>query len=402
MHRAPALAPNTPVTAFVSSSLTKDRPRFRIVAGLLLLAALGARAASVGAGGYTNDFNSQPAAADFATATIAGHDRGSHRCRRHGCGRGAADRRRHQHAASARDRKPPAASGTAGYNDTGKNLQTRPTGVKMAVIMARLTNNSGASATSVTLGYDLIQHAILAEEVPRFRVYYSLTGAASSWTYVPAWSATNSGTVNSNVTLASSWNVDSPLYLLFADENGSSSPDTANQIDNFSFGVSGPAVQLPVAIASQPQNITVNEGQPATFAVVAGGNPPTTFQWYRGAAPIAGATNASYTLVGTLAPDNGVLFSVVAANVASNLSYSATSSVALLTVIADIDPPVLLGAQLMGLNNILLSFSESISETTATNLGHYVLTNSSGSPFVITTAAFSGSQSNVLLAFTPP
>ncbi len=402
MHRAPALVPpNTPVTAFVSSSLSKARPRFRIVAGLLLLAALGARAASVGAGGYTNDFNSQPAAADFATATIAGTTGEVIDA----AGMDAAVALLTAAGISTQlplvTGSPPAASGTAGYNDTGKNLQTRPTGVKMAVIMARLTNNSGASATSVTLGYDLIQHAILAEEVPRFRVYYSLTGAASSWTHVPAWSATNSGTVNSNVTLASSWNVGSPLYLLFADENGSSSPDTANQIDNFSFGVSGPAVQLPVAIASQPQNITVNEGQPATFAVVAGGNPPTTFQWYRGAAPIAGATNASYTLVGTLAPDNGALFSVVAANVASNLSYSATSSVALLTVIADIDPPVLLGAQLMGLNNILLSFSESISETTATNLGHYVLTNSSGSPFVITTAAFSGSQSNVLLAFTP-
>ena len=374
---------------------------FRLFGSVILLASLGAQAASVGVGGYTNSLAAQPAAVDFATASIGG-------------GSGDVVDATSLDAAVAvltaaginaqvpiLAGAPPAAAATAIFNDTDKNLQTRPTGVKMHVILVTLTNQAGGNASSVSINYNLLQSAILAEQVDGVRVYYSQTGLANSWSNIAALNATTAGLVSANVTLAATWNLNSPLYLLFADDNGSPSPDTANQIDNFSAAVSGYAVQLPVALTAQPQSLTVDEGRPATFTAAAGGHPPITFQWYRGAGPVAGVTNASYTLAGTLAPDDGAIFSVVAANAASNVSYSVTSSVATLTVLADNNPPVLLGAQLIGLNKVLLRFSEAISAATVTSLGNYTLTNSNGSSFAITNAAFSGSQSNVLLDFSP-
>jgi hypothetical protein len=49
-------------------------------------------------------------------------------------------------------------------------------------------------------------------------------------------------------------------------------------------------------ITSQPQSLTVNVGQPATFSVTATGMPPLTYQWQFGKANIAGATNSSYNI----------------------------------------------------------------------------------------------------------
>ncbi len=311
---------------------TSPKTLLHLVSLALLLAALGARAASVGAGGYTNAFPSQPAAIDFAGGSVAG---GSGDVT-DAAGTDAAVATVTAASVNAQlalvTGSPPGAAAAGVYNDTGKNLQLRPSGSKTTLVMATFTNNSGANATSVRLIYSLIQSTIVAEQVEGVRVYYSLTGAASSWTYVPTWSATAAGQVNAEVALSGPWNINSPLYLLFADDNGAASPDTANQIDNFSFAVSGPAPELPVAIASQPQDRTVYESQPATFTVGVNGNAPYTFQWYRGTDPIANATNVSYTLVNAQLADSGALFSVVAANVASNISSTATSSVAVLTV----------------------------------------------------------------------
>jgi len=72
--------------------------------------------------------------------------------------------------------------------------------------------------------------------------------------------------------------------------------------------------------------------------------------------------------------------SVVAANIASNVTYMATSRVATLTVNADTTPPVLLGAQTLGLSQVQVFFSERISRLTATNPANYVLTSTNATP----------------------
>jgi hypothetical protein len=90
---------------------------------------------------------------------------------------------------------------------------------------------------------------------------------------------------------------------------------------------SPPAATAP-SITTQPANQSVAIGQTATFAVVATGAAPLTYQWQKSGTNIAGATSASYTTPATAASDNGATFAVVV----SNSVGSATSNPATLTV----------------------------------------------------------------------
>lgn len=86
---------------------------------------------------------------------------------------------------------------------------------------------------------------------------------------------------------------------------------------------------MPPAITTQPQDQTVNEGQPATFTVVATGSMPLSYQWMKNGVMISGATSASYTTPPTVIADNNSLFSVDV----SNASGSVTSNSATLHVL---------------------------------------------------------------------
>ena len=86
-------------------------------------------------------------------------------------------------------------------------------------------------------------------------------------------------------------------------------------------------------ISTQPASQTVVVGQTATFSVAAGNLRGLSYQWRKGAAPINGATAASYTTPATTASDSGSQFSVVVSNPAG----TATSDVAVLTVNAATD-----------------------------------------------------------------
>ncbi|MGH7969717.1 MAG: hypothetical protein ACREIC_13415, partial [Limisphaerales bacterium] len=144
-------------------------------------------------------------------------------------------------------------------------------------------------------------------------------------------------------------------------------------------------VQIPVTLTTPPQSQSVPELMQATFTAEAKGNPAPSYQWYRGTGVIAGATNSGYTISSAGYTDNGAQFHVVAQNVVSNTAYAVTSSIVSLTVILDTNPPVILGAQALGLSQVQASFSERISPATATNLANYVL-SSSGGPVGLTGA----------------
>jgi len=66
----------------------------------------------------------------------------------------------------------------------------------------------------------------------------------------------------------------------------------------------------PVAptITTPPTNQTVTAGQTATFAVVAAGTAPLSYQWQKSGANIAGATAVSYTTAGDNNGDSGSTF----------------------------------------------------------------------------------------------
>ena len=120
--------------------------------------------------------------------------------------------------------------------------------------MCTLVNNLGVDASSVTVSYDFASSTPVVEEIDGVRAYYSLTGAANSWTLIPSFSTATPG--RPTATLNVSWPSASALYIVWADDNGSGSPDTAFQIDNFSASAT-PATQVPASITSQPQAVAV-------------------------------------------------------------------------------------------------------------------------------------------------
>jgi len=86
----------------------------------------------------------------------------------------------------------------------------------------------------------------------------------------------------------------------------------------------------PVAptITTAPASQTVTAGQTASFAVVAAGTAPLSYQWQKNGANITGATTTSYTTPATATTDSGSAFDVVVTNTAGMV----TSSAATLTV----------------------------------------------------------------------
>ena len=81
------------------------------------------------------------------------------------------------------------------------------------------------------------------------------------------------------------------------------------------------------AITSQPGNLKVSAGQPATFRVSASGTAPLRFQWQKNSINIAGATGATYTISNTTAASAGQYRVIV-----TNPAGSVTSNAATLTV----------------------------------------------------------------------
>ena len=94
---------------------------------------------------------------------------------------------------------------------------------------------------------------------------------------------------------------------------------------SFSVTVVAPT---PPTVVQDPQDVSVPEGQDATFSVTASGTLPLTYQWLRGGVDIGGATASSYVLPGVGPSDDGARFSVVV----SNAEGSVPSAEAVLTV----------------------------------------------------------------------
>ncbi len=88
------------------------------------------------------------------------------------------------------------------------------------------------------------------------------------------------------------------------------------------------AASTPPAITTQPQSLTVTNGDPASFSVVASGTAPLSYQWRKDAAGLLGATNSSYS-ISLATPNDAGSYTVVV----TNSSGSVTSSVAILTVL---------------------------------------------------------------------
>jgi hypothetical protein len=117
-------------------------------------------------------------------------------------------------------------------------------------------------------------------------------------------------------------------------DNGSSFTvtvsNTAGSVTSTAAALTVTSAAVAPSITTQPANQTVNAGQPATFSVVAAGTAPLSYQWYKGAVAISGATASSYTTPAAATTDNGAAFKVTVTNSAGTV----TSNSAVLTVTA--------------------------------------------------------------------
>jgi hypothetical protein len=87
-------------------------------------------------------------------------------------------------------------------------------------------------------------------------------------------------------------------------------------------------IGTPPAIRQQPANSTVIQGQNAGFTLASSGDAPLSYQWLFNSTPIAGATAASYDVLGATAANAGSYDAVV-----SNAYGTVTSILAQLTVL---------------------------------------------------------------------
>jgi hypothetical protein len=155
----------------------------------------------------------------------------------------------------------------------------------------------------------------------------------------------------------------------------------------------------PVQFLAQPQPPVVEEGRPFSLLADVTGAPPFQLQWQRNGTPIAGATGLRLDGVATLA-DKGAVFCLCATNRFTNASFFALSSNALLTVMADTNPPLLQAAQGLGTNGVEAGFSEPLRPDTATNLANYLLSGPGGS-VPLSAASLSADGRTVSLTAAP-
>jgi hypothetical protein len=149
---------------------------------------------------------------------------------------------------------------------------------------------------------------------------------------------------------------------------------------------------LPV-FAINPTNTMATEGGSANFFAQLADDQGAAYQWMRSGTNIPGATSPTLTLARVALVENG---SGVYCH-AVNATGSTNSTTATLTVIADTNRPVLLGAYSLGYTQVVARFSERITPTTATNTTNYALSGTNGS-VLINGASLDASQSNVVLS----
>ena len=123
---------------------------------------------------------------------------------------------------------------------------TTPTGNGGNLLMVTLSNNTGATVTSLTIGYDLgLQNGnVLTPEVEfaGHRVYWSLTGTANSWNPIgdfgirgTAGGVTNQTQAFSLTAPVAAWANGTNAFILWLDDNAATNPDGLYSLDNIAF-----------------------------------------------------------------------------------------------------------------------------------------------------------------------
>ncbi len=170
----------------------------------------------------------------------------------------------------------------------------------------------------------------------------------------------------------------------------------ATNSDDIVFGtaVTVTFTNSPPIVVQQPTDVSVLDGRAATLSAIIDGNPSPALQWIKDSLPVPGATN-SWLAFAAAYPTNEGTYWLAATNSFGGL----TTSNALLRVLADTNPPVIVSALASkNLTNITVTFSEAVLSATATNPNNFEVfqTRLPSSHLDVASVSLSGSAGVVL------
>jgi len=252
------------------------------------------------------------------------------------------------------------------WNSVAHYIESRPTGIAYGSLMLSLRNDSGADRSLVIIDYDfgtLFPTGSSQTEdtgLAGLRCYYSLTGAAGTWTHIPEFDGPTAGPMHVQLAPTSAWEVGANLYLLWTDDNAVTGTTGTSGVIEGPYFIDNLAVTFqvtPISIVTQPHNIAFEACRSSNLTVVATGTGPITHQWFKGGAAIAGATGATLNLNNAVPSDSATYWVVVTGPGANN---SVESTHVTVTVNEDVTPPTVLSAvaPLLNRTNIIVTFSE--------------------------------------------
>jgi len=229
--------------------------------------------------------------------------------------------------------------GDALWNSSALTIATAPTGNAATLMMATLVNSTAGSVPALKVTYNMSTVATVNEEINGLRAYFSLTGAANSWTVIPEFSTNVGGTLTATLSLGT-WPSGSHLYLLWADDNGNGVLDGGWIWSNFRADVVGGQF-VTITSPGNSAKVVLPTNLVLTASVSGFTNTVTNLTWFANTTQLGSVTTSPYTFPWTNVTTGSYALRAVAMD---DGGLSVTSSPVQITVSSNLAPTVVISS----------------------------------------------------------